>query len=123
MSTTAAIVGPDVLDFGEDILEKLSAVVREWAAHAGPLRLYPWQTCAGNPSPEALRRHKLALERMITLGRLFHLSTGAPEFPDPKTAALVSATLQMLQDDLNLWHGTDLTEAEAEEIMQKCFPE
>jgi hypothetical protein len=36
---------------------------------------------------------------------------------------MVAATQQMLKDDLAMWHGNHLTDAQTEELLQKVFPE
>ena len=105
------------------IFRELIADAEDWAAMAGPLRLYPWTHFIENPRPEALSQHKSALAVMIAFGELLDRTTSSPGFPDKKTAAMVKATLVMLQDDLAMWHGNDLTEDQAEDLMQQVFPE
>jgi len=36
---------------------------------------------------------------------------------------MVRATLQMLKDEMTMCHGEQLAEAEAEAVLQRCFPE
>ena len=85
--------------------------------------LYPWAHFVENPKPEDLLKHKATLERLIAFGELLHGAMSSPTFPDKGVAGGVAATLRMLKDDLAMWHGNDLIDAQAEELMRKCFPE
>jgi hypothetical protein len=118
------IAPPNFLERAENrIFSEFSADAEDWAANAGHLRQYPWTHFVENPQAEDLRKHKNTLKLMIAFGELLNLTTSSPVFPDKQIASLVTATLQMLRDDLTMWHGNDLTDAQAEELMQKCFPE
>jgi hypothetical protein len=105
------------------IIQELSADAEDWANMAGPLRLHPWTHFTENPKAEDLCKHKAALETMIAFGELLSSATGSPAFPDREIAAMVAATQQMLKDDLAMWHGNHLTDAQTEELLQKVFPE
>jgi len=105
------------------IVQELSADAEDWANMAGPLRMYPWTHFIENPNPEDLRKHKATLETMIAFGELLASATSSSAFPDREIAAMVAATQQMLKDDLAMWHGNQLTDAQAEELLQKVFPE
>jgi hypothetical protein len=105
------------------IFQELSADAEDWATMAGPLRMYPWTHFIEDPKREDLRKHKATLETMIAFGELLDITTSSPAFPDKEIAAIVKATLAMLKDDLAMWHGNDLTDAQAEDLMQKVFPE
>ena len=63
------------------------------------------------------------LETLIAFGELLNITTSSPAFPNKDIAAGVTSTLRRLQDDLAMWHGNDLTDAQAGELMRKCFPE
>jgi len=105
------------------IFQELIADAEVWAKIAGQVGWYPWTHFIENPKPEDLRRHKATLDRLIAFGELLNRTTSSPTFPDKAIADGVKATLRMLRDDLSMWHGNDLTDAQAEELMQKCFPE
>jgi hypothetical protein len=105
------------------IIQELSADAEDWAAMAGRVGLYPWKHFTANPRPEDLLKHKATLEMLINFGDLLLAATCSPVFPDREIAAMVAATQRMLKDDLALWHGNQLTKAEAEELLQKVFPE
>jgi len=104
------------------IVQELSADAEDWANMAGPLRMYPWTHFVENPNPEELRKHKATLETMIAFGELLASATSSSAFPDREIAAMVAATQQMLKDDLAMWHGNQLTDPQAEELLQKVFP-
>jgi hypothetical protein len=105
------------------IFKELVATVNDWGAVAGPMRLYPWKHFIGHPNPAELRKHKATLESLIAFGELLNITTSSPAFPDKEIAVYVTATLGMLRDDLAMWHSHILTDAEAEALMQKIFPE
>ena len=105
------------------IVQELSADAEDWAKIAGQVGLYPWTHFVENPKPEDLFKHKATLERLIAFGELLNSAMSSPTFPDREVAGGVAATLRMLKDDLAMWHGNDLTDAQAEELMLKCFPE
>ncbi len=105
------------------ICQELSADAEDWAAMAGQAGLYPWKHFTESPRPEDLRKHKATLERLIAFGELLSAATSSPAFPDREIADMVAATMRMLKDDLAMWHGNQLSEAEAEQILQKVFPE
>jgi len=105
------------------IFKDLAAKVEDWGAMAGPMRLYPWKHFVGQADPVELRKHKAALETLISFGELLNITTSSPGFPDKEIAAYVSATLGMLKDDLTMWHSHVLNDTEAEELMRKMFPE
>ena len=104
------------------IVQELSADAEDWANMAGPLRMYPWTHFVENPNPEELRKHQATLETMIAFGELLASATSSSAFPDREIAAMVAATQQMLKDDLAMWHGNQLTDPQAEELLQKVFP-
>jgi len=118
------IVPPNFIERARNrIFQELSADAEDWAKIAGQVGLYPWTHFLENPKPEDLRKHKATLETLIAFGELLHSATSSPAFRDKEIAAGVTATLRLLKDDLALWHGNDLTDVQAEALMQKCFPE
>jgi hypothetical protein len=118
------IAPPDFLERATSrIFAELSADAEDWANMAGPICRYPWTHFIENPEPEDLRKHKATLETMIAFGNILSAATNSAVFPDREIAAMVAATQQMLKDDLARWHGHRLAKAEAEELLQKVFPE
>jgi hypothetical protein len=59
---------------------------------------------------------------LIAFGSFIANATKVPEFPSRETHAMVEATLQILQDDLVLWHGNQNTPEESARILAACFP-
>ncbi len=124
VESDSLIVPPNFIERATNrIFQELIADAEDWANMAGPLRMYPWTHFVENPKVEDLRKHKATLESMIAFGELLSSATISPAFPDREIAAMVVATQRMLQDDLAMWHGNRLTDAQAEELMQKVFPE
>ena len=106
------------------IFTELSADAQDWANAATHLWQFRKQRMIlREPSPEDIEKHRRSLELMISFGSLLIKVTDSPEFPDQEISAMVSATLQMLKDELTMCHGDPLAEAEAEAVLQKCFPE
>ena len=105
------------------ICEELAVVAMDWCATSRKVCQFQQNGLLNQPTAEHLAHHKQQLDMLIAFGELLTLATRSPAFPKPQVAAIIQATLGMLKDDLCIWHGTDLTEAEADEIMQKCFPE
>jgi hypothetical protein len=105
------------------IIQELSADAEDWASMAGPLRMYPRTHFIENPKAEDLSKHKATLETMIAFGELLLSATSSLAFPDREIAGMVAATQQMLKDDLAMWHGNQLTDGQAEDLLQRVFPE
>ncbi|MEI6078421.1 MAG: hypothetical protein WCS94_22775 [Verrucomicrobiota bacterium] len=59
---------------------------------------------------------------MISIGEWLERSTSNPDFPDRDANETVIATLQMLRDDLALWHGNQNTPQQSAVILAACFP-
>jgi len=123
VGSDSLIAPPNFLERAANrIIQELSADAEDWANLAGPLRMYPWTHFIENPKAEDLSKHKATLETMIAFGELLLSATSSPAFPDREIAGMVAATQQMLKDDLAMWHGNQLTDAEAEGLLQKVFP-
>jgi hypothetical protein len=59
---------------------------------------------------------------LIAFGSFIANATKVPEFPNRETHAMVEATLQILRDDLALWHGNQNTPEKSTKILATCFP-
>ena len=106
------------------IFTELSADAQDWANAATNLWQFRKQRMIlREPAPEDIEKHRRSLELMISFGSLLIKVTDSPEFPDREISAMVSTTLQMLKDEMTMCHGEQLAEAEAEAVLQKCFPE
>jgi hypothetical protein len=124
LESGSLIALPNFIERATDrIIQELIADAEDWAKIAGQVGLYPWTHFVENPKPEDLLKHKATLERLIAFGELLNGAMSSPTFPDKEVAGGVAATLRMLKDDLAMWHGNNLTDAQAEELMLKCFPE
>jgi hypothetical protein len=69
-----------------------------------------------------LPRHKATVERLLQFGKLLSSVVDQPDFPDKGLAAMVSATQQMLQDKLVMWHGA-MSHEQRENIFAAVFHE
>ena len=95
----------------------------EWSAAVQGLRRFQDEKLLDNPTPENLKAHRRALEVLIAFGSFIANATKVPEFPDRETHAMVEATLQILRDDLALWHGQKNSPEKNAAILAACFPE
>ena len=102
---------------------ELAAVVHDWSRCTNLLTQWEDEHLLDQPTPEALARHKEAIERLLRFGRFLALATGQPDFQDPQLAEIVAATRSCLQDKLPLWHGQTVTEKHRAEILEACFHE
>jgi hypothetical protein len=124
IESDSLIALPNFIERASDrIFQELIADAEDWAKIAGQAGLYPWTHFVENPKPEDLLKHKATLERLIAFGELLLSATSSPAFPDREIADMVVATQQMLKDDLAMWHGNQLTDGQAEYLLQKVFPE
>jgi hypothetical protein len=63
------------------------------------------------------------LERLIAFGELLLAATQSPSFPDRQTHEMVVVTLQILRDDLALWHERKNPPEKNAALLAACFPE
>ena len=102
--------------------DELSADAEDWSAAVQGLRRFQDEKLLDNPTPENLKAHRRALEMLIAFGSFIANATKVPEFPNRETHAMVEATLQILRDDLALWHGNQNTPEKSTKILATCFP-
>jgi hypothetical protein len=102
--------------------DELSADAEDWSGAVQGLRRFQDEKLLDNPTPENLTAHRRALEMLIAFGNFIANATKCPEFPNRETHAIVEATLQILQDDLALWHGTQNSPEKNAQILAACFP-
>lgn len=63
------------------------------------------------------------LARLISFGELLLTATESPAFADRRSHELVVATLQILRDDLVLWHRQLNSPDKNAVVLAACFPE
>ena len=102
--------------------DELSADAEDWSAAVQNLHRFQDEKLLDNPTPENLKAHRRASELLITFGSFIANATKDPAFPNRETHALVEATLQILRDDLALWHGNQNTPEKSAQILAACFP-
>ena len=102
--------------------DELSADAEDWSAAVQRLSRFQDENLLDNPTPENLNAHRRYIELLITFGSFIANATKAPEFPNRETHAMVEATLQILRDDLTLWHGNQNTPEKSAQILSACFP-
>jgi hypothetical protein len=102
--------------------DELSADAEDWSTAVQGLRRFQDEKLLDNPTLENLKAHRRALELLITFGSFIANATKVPEFPNRETHAMVEATLQILRDDMALWHGNQNTPEKSAQILTACFP-
>jgi hypothetical protein len=88
------------------LTRELGAAAEEWSECASALTLWEDEHLLDSPAEDLLARHQATVERLLQFGKLLSSVVESPDFPDKQLAAMVSATQQMLQDKLVMWHGT-----------------
>ncbi|HXR08245.1 MAG TPA: hypothetical protein VN765_12995 [Candidatus Acidoferrum sp.] len=104
------------------LAKELATEAEEWSECASALTRWEDQHLLDNSEEDLLPRHKATVERLLQFGKLLSSVVDQPDFPDKELAAMVSATRQMLQDKLVMWHGT-MSHAQRENILAAVFHE
>ena len=104
------------------LLDELSADAEDWSTAVQGLRRFQDEKLLDHPTPENLRAHRQAIDLLIAFGSFISNATKSPAFPDRETHAMVEATLQILRDDLALWHGSQNSAEKSAQILAACFP-
>jgi hypothetical protein len=101
---------------------ELSTEAKDWSKVVTGLRRFQDAELLDNPTPEKLKQHERVLTMMIMFGEFISNATKDPNFPDRQTHEMVTATVQILRDDLAIWHGSQLTSERSKKILADCFP-
>jgi hypothetical protein len=104
------------------LARELATETEEWSECASALTRWEDQHLLNGSEDDLLPRHKATVERLLQFGKLLSSVADQPDFPDKQLAAMVSATQQMLQDKLVMWHGT-MSRARRENILAAVFHE
>ena len=114
---------PMPLSFLDRIEQRISRDFAEAEEQWGEVTVYmtKWEdeNLLDNPTPEKLKDHKEALAKLISHGKLLSLAAGHPVFPE-RLAGNVSATLEVLKDKMQMWHGEQMSAEEADKVLQRC---
>ena len=74
----------------------------------------------GNPSPERLDRHRMALKWMLRFARAIHLSAADPDYPDKRIADELEGRLLQLEHSWRMIHDR-MSAAEADKLLKEVF--
>ena len=102
--------------------DEFGSAAEDWSSAVQKLRRFQDEKLLDNPTPENLKAHRLVIESLITFGSFMANATGDPVYSNRETHAMVEATLQILRDDLALWHGNQNTPEKSAQILAACFP-
>ena len=124
MDEPGILVAPNFLQRAfKRLSDELSADAEDWSAAVQNLHRFQDEKLLDDPTPENLKAHRQAIELLITFGGFIANATKDPAFPNRETHAMVEATLQILRDDLALWHGRNNSPEKNAAILAACFPE
>jgi hypothetical protein len=73
------------------------------------------------PSLDTLEEHKKVLKLLLRITRLLHFEASDPDFPKRALAEDFAWRLARLEDSWLMFHG-DMTDTEADAIIQQVFP-
>src|SRR5437899_227859 len=112
-----AIPAPEVIgQLEERLIGEFALAVQERSSYISTLSKWEDDQLLDNPNPESLAAHKRMVERLLAFGGLLSVATAQREFPDRKTAEIVSATQATLQDKLLMWHRPRMNREDADRI-------
>ena len=104
------------------IWNEFTAAAEDWSSLVTALRGFQDAELLDHPTEANLKQHRQDLELLISFGDILLLTTQSPAFPDRRTHEMVEATLQILRDDLALWHGSQNSSERNAQILATCFP-
>jgi hypothetical protein len=104
------------------IRNEFAADAEDWSSLVTALRRFQDTELLDNPTEANLHHHQQTLELLISFGELLLAGTKSPVFSDRPTHEMVMATLQILRDDLALWHGRKNPLGKNAAILAACFP-
>jgi hypothetical protein len=119
---TVALATDFVGHLEKRFLKEIALAAEEWSECATALTLWEDEHLLENPSEELLQRHKTTTERLLGFGKLLSSVVTQLDLPDKNLAGMVSATQQMLQDKLTMWHGK-MSQQRRKEILRTAFHE
>src|SRR5258705_11630788 len=100
-----AIPAPDLVGHLEKRLcREFAVTAEEWSRCVSALTRWEDDHLLESPSAESLGVHKATVQRLLEFGTFLSVVTGQASFSDRSTAEIVSATLSVLQDKLQMWH-------------------
>ena len=115
---------PGILERAKNrILHEFVADAGDWSGLVTALRRFQDAELLDHPTDASLKLHREMLERLIAFGELLLATTQSPSFPNRQTHEMVVVTLQILRDDLALWHGQKNPPEKNAALRAACFPE
>ena len=74
-------------------------------------------------SPAQLQEHKAGVRLAIEYCLFFEGLIADPEFHEPDLVSRLQVRIRQLQDAFDTFHDTEFSDAEAEEVLKRVFPE
>lgn len=119
MSTVAAsnewTEGCSVQEFARETVEHWSDLCQNF------LDRQRVEILTGDPSPEKLEQHRMALKWMLRFARAIHLTAADPDYPDKRIADELEGRLLQLEHSWRMIHDL-MPAAEAEKVLAELFP-
>jgi hypothetical protein len=108
--------GNSVQEFARETVEQWSELCQRF------LDRQKIEILAGDPSPEKLEQHRLALKWMLRFARALHLTAADPDYPDKSIADELEGRMLQLEHSWRMVHER-MPEEEADKVLQQVFPE
>jgi len=108
--------GSSVQEFARETVEQWSALCQRF------LDRQRREILMGDPSPEELERHRLALKWMLRFARAIHLTAADPDYPDKRIADELEGRLLQLEHSWRMIYER-MPDAEAKKLLQQVFPD
>jgi len=114
--TVAKAESVDFQQLARDKVMEWSALCRQF------LDFQRREILLGNPTPQQQEAHRAMLKWMLRLTRSLHLSVADPDFPDPTLADELEGRVIQLSESWRMFNNP-MSDAEADELLAKVFPE
>jgi hypothetical protein len=112
---------PDVQSRAHEITVKQAEVWFEWMDEV--LDIHRRNFVFRQATPAELAQHKTALELAIRTSLWMKALIEDPKFNEADLASRLDVRIQQLKDAYSTFHDSELSEARAEEILKRVFPE
>jgi len=120
-TTTVDIDNPPSLL--ERFVSDFPANAGEWSRSVNKLNRWEEEyLLVDDPDMERLAEHRKRVEGLMFMGQLCAIVAAHPILGDAETARMVTATLEVLRNKLQMFHRT-MARERAEAILKEVFPE
>lgn len=112
---------PNMQAQGHDITKRQIQNWFDWMDRI--LSLHRSQFVFRQATPEQLKDHQMALKEAIRYCLAINTIIADPDFNEADLVARLQVRTRQLQDAYDTFHDTTLSDDQAEEVLQRVFPE